>query len=296
MKSISIAVIIAALFTSCHKEQHEIDASGTFETQETVISADASGTIEKFGIEEGESLQAGQCIGYIDSVQLYLKKKQLQAQISATLSQTPDISAQIASLKVQLDLAKKEQQRISNMMKAGAASQKQMDDANSREDEISKQIKAQRSSLGITSKNIAQQTKPLKVQIEEINDELAKCKIINPINGTVLAKYVEPYEMATPGKPLYKIADLSSLVLRAYITGNQLLQVKIDQKVKVFVDNGVDGYKEYPGTITWISDKAEFTPKTIMTKKERADLVYAIKVLVKNDGRLKIGMYGEVKF
>jgi len=297
MKPISIIVVVVAfIIGSCGKGKNISDASGTFETDETVISADASGTIKQFNIIEGQTLQAGQSIGYIDSVQLYLKKMQLEAQVKTTLSLLPDVSAQVASLIVQLKSAEKEQQRISNIVKAGAASQKQLDDANSQVEDLKKQIDAQHSSLGITSTNISQQTMPLKVQIEQINDQLAKCKIINPVSGTVLAKYVRQFEMATPGKPLYKIADISSLILRAYITGDQLSLIELDQKVKVIVDDGKDKYKEYRGTITWISDKAEFTPKTIKTKDERADLVYAIKILVKNDGLLKIGMYAEVKF
>jgi len=296
MKAISIIAVATAFIASCSNGKQESDASGAFETEETVISADASGTIKQFDIAEGQTLQAGQFIGYIDSLQLFLKRKQLEAQIKTTLSLTPNISIQVASLFVQLKLAEKEQQRVSNIVKAGAASQKQLDDANSQVEELKKQIDAQHSSLGITSTNISQQTMPLKVQIEQINDQLAKCKIINPVSGTVLAKYVRQFEMATPGKPLYKIADISFLILRAFITGDQLSLIELDQKVKVMVDDGKDKYKEYRGTITWISDKAEFTPKTIKTKDERADLVYAIKILVKNDDLLKIGMYAEVKF
>lgn len=295
MKFISIFAVFAAFILSCSNRQNESDASGAFETDETVISADATGIIEQFNIEDGQMLNAGQSIGYIDSTQLYLKKKQLEAQIKSTLSQLPDVSAQLASLNVQLTLAEKEQHRISNMAAGGATSQKQLDDANSRVEDLKKQIEAQQSSLGITSNNITEQTLPLKVQIEQINDQLQKCKIVNPVHGEVLARYVQQFEMATPGKPLYKIADLSSLILRAYINGNQLSLIKLDQKVKVFVDNGLHKYKEYQGIITWISDKAEFTPKTILTKDERADLVYAIKVNVVNDGLLKIGMYGEIK-
>ncbi len=296
MKSKWLIVIAAGLMSACHYGEDGNDASGSFETDETVISADANGTLKQFTAEEGQSLDSGQCVGYVDSVQLYLKRKQLKAQINAILSQKPDISAQIASLVVQLNNAKKDQERINNMVKGGAASQKQLDDANARVEEIEKQIRAQKSTLDITTQNIAEQTQPLKVEIEEMDDQLSKCRIVNPVNGVVLTKYVMPYEMVTPGKPLYKIANLSSLILRAYITGDQLPQVKLDQQVKVLVDNGPDQYKEYPGTLTWISDKAEFTPKTIMTKDERSDLVYAIKIKVKNDGYLKIGMYGEVKF
>jgi HlyD family secretion protein len=295
MKFILIFVVFAITILSCSNNHNESDASGAFETDETVISADASGTIQQLNIEEGQLLKAGECIGYIDSTQLYLKKKQLEAQIKTTLSQLPDISAQLASLNVQLKSAEKEQNRISNMVAAGATSLKQLDDANTRVEDIHKQIEAQQSTLDITTKNIAQQALPLKVQIEQINDQLSKCRIINPLNGSVLVRYVKQFEMATPGKPLYKIADLSSLVLRAYINGNQLSSIKLNQKVKVFVDNGLKTYKEYSGNLTWISDKAEFTPKTILTKDERADLVYAVKIVVINDGLLKIGMYGEIK-
>jgi HlyD family secretion protein len=296
MKFITSLAIVIVLFSSCGPK-HESDASGAFETDETVISADASGTLKQFNLAEGQLLKAGQPIGYIDSIQLYLKKKQLEAQIRNTLSNMPNISIQTASLIVQLRNAVKNQQRISNMVKAGATSQKELDDANSQVEDLTKQIEAQRSTLDISSTNISTQVVPLMVQIEQYNDQLLKCKIINPVNGTVLSRYVRQFEMATPGKPLYKIADQSSLNLRAYITGNQLSLIRLNQHVHVYVDNAIEHYKEYPGIITWISDKSEFTPKTIKTKEERADLVYAIKVLVKNDdGLLKIGMYAEVKF
>jgi HlyD family secretion protein len=197
---------------------------------------------------------------------------------------------------VQLKTAERDQQRISNLVKADAATQKQLDDANAQIELIKKQIVAQQSALGITSGSITQQAAPLEVQIAQINDQLEKCKIINPVKGTVLAKYAEPNEMATMGKPLYKVADISSLTLRAYITGSQLAQVKLNQKVKVLVDDVKDGTREYQGVVVWISDKAEFTPKTILTKEERANLVYAVKIKVPNDGLLKLGMYGEIKF
>lgn len=291
-----IGCAAALLMASCKSTKNDFDASGAFETEETIISAEASGTIEQFDITEGATLKAGQAVGYIDTVQLYLKKKQLEAQIAATLSTRPDIAAQTASLQEQLKAAQKEQQRITSLLKADAATQKQLDDINAQIDVISKQIDAQKSALGISAEGITQATLPLQVQIEQLNDQLAKCHIINPLNGTVLAKYAEAREVATPGKPLYKIADISSLILRAYISGNQLPGIKLNQKVKVLTDDGTGKYRETEGTITWISDKAEFTPKTIQTKEERADMVYAIKVLVKNDGSLKIGMYAEVKF
>ena len=293
-----IFIGIAATLTlaSCKTGKDDFDASGAFETEETIISAEASGTLKQFDVTEGQQLKAGQSIGYIDTVQLYLKKKQLEAQIGATLSMKPDIPAQVASLQEQLKAAEKEQQRITSLLKADAATQKQLDDINAQIDVIRKQIDAQHSSLSISSQSITQETLPLQVQIEQLNDQLSKCHIINPVNGTVLAKYTEANEIAATGKPLYKIADLSTLTLRAYISGDQLPKVKLDQKVKVLTDDGKGGYRETEGTISWISDKAEFTPKTIQTKDERADLVYAVKILVKNDGSLKIGMYAEVKF
>ncbi|MBA3681602.1 MAG: efflux RND transporter periplasmic adaptor subunit [Bacteroidetes bacterium] len=296
MKQFSIITFIILLLTACNSKKTNFDASGSFETEETIISAEASGVLKQFTLEEGQELKAGQDIGFVDSTQLYLKKKQLESQVRSTLSQKPNISAQIAALKVQLKTTEKEQQRISNLVKADAATQKQLDDVTSQVEVFKKQIEAQHSALGITSESISQQANPLQVQIEQLNDQLAKCRIVNPLNGIVLTKYAGQNEMAMPGKALYKIADVSFLYLRAYITGAQLSQVKLNQNVKVMVDDGTKNYKEHTGTITWISNKAEFTPKTIQTKEERANMVYAIKIKVKNDGLLKIGMYGEIKF
>ncbi|CAN5919081.1 HlyD family efflux transporter periplasmic adaptor subunit [soil metagenome] len=292
----TFAAFLILILASCGNKATDADASGSFEAEETIISANATGTILHLGVEEGQTLKTGQQIGYIDSLQLYLKKKQLQAQITSTLSQRPDISAQVAALQVQLKTAERDQQRIANLVKADAATQKQLDDANAQIELVRKQIAAQQSSLGITSGSITQQAAPLEVQIEQLDDQLEKCRIINPVNGTVLAKYAEQNEMATMGKPLYKIADISSLTLRVYITGSQLSLVKLNQDVKVMVDDGKGGFREYKGQLTWISDKAEFTPKTILTKEERTNLVYAVKIKVPNDGLLKLGMYAEVKF
>lgn len=295
MKSILIITTIILLFVSCNKTKNEFDASGSFETEETIISAEASGVVKQFELEEGQTLRAGQNIGFIDSLQLYLKKKQLETQIKSLLSQKPNIPAQIAALQIQQKTAERDQLRYANLLKANAGTQKQYDDISTQVEVIKKQIEALRSSLGIATEGLNQQANPLQVQIEQINDQLTKCYIINPINGVVLTKYVEPNEMAIPGKALYKIADISTLYLRAYITGTQLSQIKLDQPVKVMVDDGEKKYREYPGVISWISNKAEFTPKTIQTKEERANMVYAIKIKVNNDGLLKIGMYGEVK-
>jgi len=296
MKKVALPLaILLTVLLSCNQTQNQYDASGTFEAVETIVSAQASGAIKQLDLEEGQSLKVGQVVGYIDSTQLYLKKKQLEAQIRATLSGKPDIAAQTASLEEQLRQAKREQLRNENLLKGDAATKKQLDDANTQVDVIKKQIAALESSLSITTANLNDQSRPLNIQIEQTNDLLDKCRIINEVNGTVLTKYAEASEVTDIGKPIYKIAALDTIILRAYITGDQLPHIKIGQQVKVLVDSTKDTYKTYPGTIEWVSDKAEFTPKTIQTKDERADLVYALKIRVKNDGYLKIGMYGEIK-
>lgn len=282
--------------SSCKGNENEYDASGTFEATETIVSAEANGVIKAFNITEGDALKAGQRVGYMDSVQLYLQKEQLLAQISALLSKKPHTSIQTAALQSRLKQAQHEQNRVANLLKADAATPKQLDDANAQVAILQKQIEAQQSSLNITNSSLDKETLPLAIQVKELNDQLAKCNIINPVNGTVLTKYAEANEMTAMGKPLYTIADLSTIILRAYITGDQFTSLKLNQQVQVLADDKAGKTKEYAGIVEWISDKAEFTPKTIQTKDERANLVYAIKIRVKNDGTLKIGMYGEVKF
>ncbi len=284
------------LFATACKNENTFDASGSFEAVEVIISAEANGVLEVFNIEEGQVLPVGKLIGYVDSTQLYLKKKQLETQIVALLAKKPNIPVQLSALQEQLKTAEVEQQRITNLVKSDAATTKQLDDINAQIEIIKKQIDAQKSTLVISSEGINKDILPLQVQVEQLNDQLQKCKIINPINGTVLTKYAEQNEMAITGKALYKIADLSTIILRAYISSNQLAQVKLNQKVKVHTDDGSGGFKEDEGTITWISDKAEFTPKTIQTKEERANMVYTVKIKMPNDGVYKIGMYGEIVF
>jgi HlyD family secretion protein len=295
MKRIFYLIPILAGLMACQNHSNDYGASGAFESVETIVSTEASGTIMEFNVEEGMTLQPNQFVGYIDSVQLYLKKQQLRAQIDATVSQIPNIPIQVSSLRAQLSLAKVNQMRMQKLFNASAATQQQLDDANNQVEVINNQIDAQLSSLGKTSMTLNRDVAPLERQIGQMNDQLYKCKIINPIHGTVLTKYAEDHEVVSPGKALYKIAETDTLILRAYLTGSQLSQAKLNQAVKVRVDKGDKDYRNYTGTIYWISDKAEFTPKTIQTKDERADLVYAIKVRVVNDGFLKIGMYGEVK-
>ncbi len=295
MKKYLMLIICTSLLSACSKNKTENDASGTFEAVETIVSAEAGGSIKMLNLEEGATLQAGQVVGLIDSVQLFLKKKQLLAQKKSVLSARPDADAQTAALQEQLKQAQREQQRLANLVKADAATPKQLDDATSQVSVIKKQIAALRSSLNITTANLNDQTVPLDVQISQVNDQLAKSRIINPVAGTVLTKYAEVGEVTQPGKPVYKIAALNIINVRAYITGGQLPHVKVGQPVKVLVDDTGDTFKTYQGTIEWISAKDDFTPKTIKTKDERANLVYAVKIKVQNDGYLKIGMYAEVK-
>ena len=296
LASTTLFALSLLLFTSCNEQDHFFDASGSFEATETIISAEANGVLKSFVIEEGQSIKKGQLIGYIDSTQLYLKKKQLLAQIAALNSRKPNVSLQISALQEQLKNALFEKDRIEKLVENDAATQKQLDDLKSNIKVITKQMEAQQSSLNISNDGLSKDVNQFKVQIEQLEDQISKSLIVNPINGTVLAKYAQQDEMALSSKALYKIADLSSLILRAYISGDQLSKIKLNQTVSVFTDDGEGGFKETQGVVTWISSKAEFTPKTIQTKNERANMVYAVKIQVANDGSYKMGMYGEIQF
>ena len=298
MKNTNIIYLLLLIlgFVSCKEKSKQFDASGSFEALETMIATEANGKILQLNIEEGQQLDSGQVIGYIDSTQLHLSKMQLTQNKKAILGGRPETNVQVDYLKKELANAETDRNRTETLVKGGVASQKQLDDANAKIATLQANIKAQQSSLQISTSSINEQGNTLDVQMKEINDQLTKCVIINPIKGTVLTKYAQQYEMAVLGKPIYKIADISTIILRAYITGDQLQQVKVGQKLKVFTDDGKGGFKETEGVITWVNEKSEFTPKTIQTKNERANLVYAIKVNVKNDGYLKIGMYGQVNW
>jgi HlyD family secretion protein len=305
-------IYITALFiitlAGCKGKENAFDASGTFEADEVIVSSELAGKIISFTVEEGQSIAKDSSVGLIDAQNLSLQKEQVEETIKALREKTSDVSPQIKMLQdqlavqqSQLDNLQHEKKRIENLLKQDAATSKQLDDINAQIDVAtrqmsvtSQQINVQRNNTATQNRGVLSETGPLKKRVEQLNDQLQRASIVNPIGGTVIAKYAEPGEITASGKALYKIADLSSMTLRAYITGDQLPQVKLGQQLKVLVDNGADKYKELPGQITWISDKAEFTPKTIQTKQERANLVYAIKVNVKNDGYLKIGMYGEV--
>ena len=292
---IQLLLAISLVFASCGKSKDDFDASGTFEATEVIVSSEATGRILSLGMEEGQTLTAGQQIGSIDSTQLYLKLKQLDASSKAIDSRRPNIRKQIATIEQQISTARTEQKRAENLIKSNAGNQKMLDDINAQIALLQKQLDAQKTTLESTDKGMTEDTKGLSYQADQLQDQLEKCKIVSPIGGTVLVKYAEAGELAVPGKALFKIADTQNMILRAYITNDQMTKAKIGQQVKVSIVNG-DSSKEYSGTIAWISSKAEFTPKTIQTKDERANLVYAIKVNVKNDGYLKIGMYGDLKF
>lgn len=298
-KYIILAGMVAAttgVFSTCGHGDNDFDASGAFEAEETIVSSELTAVIQELNIEEGQFLTVGEEIGRLDCVQLRLKKKQLSAQISALLERKPNIRVQLSALREQLKTAGKEKIRITKLIEGNAATSKQLDDINAQIDVLQKQLEARKSSLSISSYGISKDVVPLQIQIEQLDDQLNKCDLVNPLNGTVLVKYANAHEMIMMGHPLYKIADLENILLRVYISGNQLAQIKLNQRVRVFTDDGKGGFRETKGVIVWISDKAEFTPKTIQTKDERATMVYALKVKVKNNGLYKIGMYGEIKF
>lgn len=293
MKQFIYIVVVLLMLASCKNNEEQYDASGTFEATEIMVSSEVSGKILQFDVQEGQVLEQLQVIGLIDSVQLHLKKQQMQASMNALKARRPEVSKQIAALEQQISTAKSEKQRIENLVKANAANQKSLDDVNAQIAVLEKQLIALKSTLDISNRGISEDLLSMEIQIEQINDQLNKCRIYSPINGTLLVKYAEAGELAIPGKALFKVADIENMTLRAYITSDQLTQLKIGQTLKVYADFGNDT-REYPGTVSWISSKAEFTPKTIQTKNERENLVYAVKIAVKNDGFLKIGMYGQV--
>lgn len=311
MKSIALLVIVSGIFlTGCADKNNSFDATGTFEADEVVVSAELSGRILSLQAAEGDLLQKDSTVGWIDADNLQLQKEQVEANIRALSEKTVDVNPQIRLLEDQLAVQQSrldnllhEKSRIENLLRKDAATGKQLDDINAQIDMQKKemlvtrqQVQVQRNNAATQNRSILSESKPLEKRVAQLDDQLKRAAILNPVTGTVTTRYAEPGEVTTMGKALYKIADLSVLNLRAYITGSQLSQIKLGQEVTVLVDEGAKKYRQLKGTITWIADKAEFTPKTIQTKEERASLVYAIKIKVKNDGLLKLGMYGEVKF
>ena len=286
-------IALAVLAVSCGKEA-EFDAQGTFEATEVVVSSEASGRIMRLDAEEGTQVLANAVVGEIDSLQLDLQRKQLIAQRSALLGSRPDVQKQVATIKEQIAKQKTELARFANMLRDGATTQKQYDDMEAHLRVLESQLDATLSTLTKNTVTINSNSAALEAQILALEDRIAKCQVLSPISGVVLVKYAEVGELAAMGKPLFKVADLNKMYLRAYFTSEQLANVKLGDTVKVIADFGAEERYEYEGTITWIASESEFTPKTIQTKDSRANLVYAVKIAVKNDGRLKIGLAGEV--
>ena len=286
-------IAVSLLTLACSKEA-EFDAQGTFEATEVVVSSEAAGLILNFDIEEGMTIVANQAVGTIDSLQLHLQRKQLIAQQSALLTSRPDVKKQVASLREQIVKQKSELRRVDNMLSDGAATQKQKDDIEAQIKILEGQLEATLSTLDKNTSTINDNSVALEAQIAALDDRISKCRIISPVGGTVLVKYAEAGELASAGKPLMKIADLKNIYLRAYFTSDQLANVKLGDEVKVVADFGGEERYDYTGRVAWISSESEFTPKTIQTKDSRANLVYAVKIAVENDGRLKIGLAGEV--
>lgn len=309
MKKLIVFISVALLLHAC-ASKNDYDASGNFEADEVIVSAQQNGVLLSYSVKEGNQLQAGDKIGQIDVKVVELQKLQTEASIAALSEKTaaPNDQAELVHRQLEVQQSQLTQQlrektRTENLVEADAATRKQLDDINAAIDQLKKQISVTEQQLklntyntNVQNRSILSEKAPMERASEQLQEQINKGQIINPVTGTVLVSYALQGEMQVVGKPLYKIANTDTLNLKAYITGAQLPQIKVGQQVKVRIDNGKDNYKEYPGTITWVSAKSEFSPKTIQTKDERANLVYAIKVRVKNDGYLKIGMYGEVLF
>lgn len=295
MKNV-ILISTLLMLVACGANEKEYDATGTFEATETIVSAEQSGVLLHFDVEEGNVLKQGQEVGLVDTTQVWLKIQQTSAMKAVYRSQKPDMEAQISAIRQQLTKAKQEQQRYQELVADGAAPSKILDDAANQVKVLQKQLAAQQSALSTNIQALDKQMATADVQVSQLQDQLRKCHITTPAQGTVLEKYVEQGEFVSVGKPLFKVADVGQMFLRAYVTSVQLQHIKIGQQVKVFADYGDGGKKGYDGKVSWISSRSEFTPKTILTDDERADLVYAVKVAVKGDGYIKIGMYGGVQF
>lgn len=294
-----LPAIAALLLAGACKSEQTFDASGTFEAEETVISSQAQGVILHLNVEEGDVLDSGAEVGCVDTTDLSLTRQQLLARIEALTARKPETAVQLATLQEQLATAEHERDRLAHLVAGDAATPKQLDDATAQVAVLQRQIAAQRSTLRTSTDGLDKEARALAVQVEQTDDRLRRCHIVNPVRGTVLTKYARANEVTAPGQPLYRIADLSHMTLRVYISGQQLPQVRLGRRVSVYTDAGGKGSDMHraEGTVTWISDRAEFTPKTIQTRDERADLVYAVKVRVPNsDGRYKMGMYGEITF
>lgn len=309
-RNISSLFAIALLLAACNNGNGDFDATGTFEADEVIVSSETAGRILQFNAEEGALLKKGELTVLIDTTSLSLQSEQVAASIAALHEKTTSIAPYIHTLEQQVEVqktlkktAERERNRVANLVKEDAATQKQLDDAQSQLEIATsqlalaeRQLEQQKNTINTQNRSVLSEKQPLEKRKAQVDDQLNRSQVLSPINGTLLLKYAEAGEVTAPGKALFKVAPLNIMNLRAYISGDQLSTVKLGQKVKVFIDKGKDEYKELSGTLIWISDKAEFTPKTIQTKEERAHLVYAVKIKVANDREIKLGMYGEVKF
>lgn len=287
---------LSFVLSACGNNDIPYDASGVFETTEVIVSAQATGELLSFTVEEGMNVKADEKLGYVDTLQLALKKKQLTATLAATDSKWLDEKRQSASLRQQIINLERERKRFGDLLEADAATEKQVDELDYQIDVLKRQLSATEEQLNSHNKSLDGQCLSLEAQLAQLEDQIEKSVVSSPVSGTVISKYAEPGEFVQPGKSLFKVANLEKMKLRIYITADQLTMLKIGQKVKVYADKGQDERQEYEGVVSWISDKAEFTPKTIQTRDERANLVYAVNVSVRNDGFIKRGMYGDVKF
>ena len=287
---------VALMLNSCGNNDNDFDATGVFEATETTVYAEQSGALMMFGVEEGDIMQQDKEVGLIDTTQLWLKLQQAGVSKSVYQSQKPELEKQIAATREQLAKAKQDQLRYKELVADGAAPSKMLDDANSQVEVLQRQLAAQISSLTVSTNALERQMEATDVQADQWRDQLRKCHILAPTKGTVLEKYVERGEFVSTGKPLFKMADTENMFIRAYVTSAQLKDIKVGQQATVFADFGDGQKRNYQGKVTWISNRSEFAPKTILTDDERADLVYALKVAIRNDGYVKIGMYGEVRF
>lgn len=293
MKQASATLAILLLLVGC-KSNKPYMASGTFEATEVIVSAEGNGRLLDFNIWEGDSVSTDRQIGTIDTIQLFLKRMQLVQTGRSTDNRKQDVPKQIAAIKQQIATQERELSRFQQLYKNNAATRKQVEDIEAQIEVLRKQLAAQQSTLTLNNKALTEDMGSIDIQIAQLDDQLQKCKIHSPITGTILAKYMQEGELATVGKPLFKVADLNNIFLRAYITADQVTQLTIGQQVKIRADWDESGERLYDGIVTWIAGKSEFTPKTVLTRNERANSVYAVKIAVKNDGYLKIGMYGEV--
>lgn len=292
-----VFLLVAALSASgCKDKGVDWDASGVFEATEVVVSARATGELLSFSADEGREVLAGEALGCVDTLQLSLQKRQLAATLRATSSRLLDADRQLASLRQEIANLRRERQRFGELLQADAATGRQVDEIDYQLEVLERRLAATSEQLESNNSSLDGQEESIEAQLAQVEDRIRKSVVVSPITGTVLTKYAETGEYAQPGRPLFKVADLEHMRLRAYVTADQLTELRIGQRATVYADSGTDGRRAYEGTVSWIAGKAEFTPKTVQTRDERANLVYAVKVDVTNDGLIKRGMYGDVKF